>query len=107
MKCYNCGTELIWGGDHDCEEHEDHAIVTNLSCPECDAFHLVYWGHKGEDKEDWSEGYDKWLKDQQLELFDKEPKMWYHYCDEEKSMMQVGKGEPCNWCMKEEHESNT
>ena len=23
MKCYNCGTELIWGGDHDCEEHED------------------------------------------------------------------------------------
>ena len=52
MKCYNCKTELIWGGDHDCEEHEDHAIVTNLSCPECDAFHLVYWGHKGEDKED-------------------------------------------------------
>ena len=28
MKCYNCQTELIWGGDHDCEEHEDHAIVT-------------------------------------------------------------------------------
>ena len=27
MNCYNCGTELIWGGDHDCEEDEDHAIV--------------------------------------------------------------------------------
>ena len=50
MKCYNCGTELIWGGDHDCENDEDHAIVTNLSCPNCDAFHLVYWGDK--DKED-------------------------------------------------------
>ena len=24
MKCYNCGTELIWGGDHDCEDDEDH-----------------------------------------------------------------------------------
>ena len=46
MKCYNCGTELIWGGDHDCEDDEEHAIVTNLSCPNCGAFHLVYWGHK-------------------------------------------------------------
>jgi len=63
MKCYNCGTELIWGGDHDCEEYEDYAIVTNLSCPECDAFHLVYWGHKDkEDKPSWEEGYKEWLK---------------------------------------------
>ena len=46
MKCYNCGTELIWGGDHDCEEHEEHLIVTNLSCPNCNAFILVYWGDK-------------------------------------------------------------
>ena len=43
MNCYNCGTQLIWGGDHDCEDDEEHAIVTNLSCPECGAFHLVYW----------------------------------------------------------------
>ena len=63
MRCYNCGTELIWGGDHDCEDDEDHAIVTNLSCPNCDAFHLVYWGHKDkEDKPSWEEGYKKWLK---------------------------------------------
>ena len=82
MNCYNCKTELIWGGDHDCEEHEDHAIVTNLSCPECDAFHLVYWGHKDEQED--------------------EPEMWEHYCHEEKSMMATGKGEPCNWCGKEE-----
>ena len=26
MKCYNCQTELIWGGDHDCEEHEDQSV---------------------------------------------------------------------------------
>jgi len=46
MNCYNCGTELIWGGDHDCEEHEEHNIVSNLSCPKCDAFVLVYWDKK-------------------------------------------------------------
>ena len=98
MKCYNCQTELIWGGDHDCEEHEDHSIVTNLSCPECDAFHLVYWGHKEEDdKQIWMEGYKEWLDNRE-----EEPEMWEHYCDEEKSMMATGKGEPCNWCGKEE-----
>ena len=64
MKCYNCGTQLIWGGDHDCEDDEEHAIVTNLSCPNCGAFHLVYWGHKGdeEDKQLWIEGYKEWSK---------------------------------------------
>ena len=36
MDCWHCGTELIWGGDHDLEEEfygEDHAydFVTNLS----------------------------------------------------------------------------
>ena len=36
-----------------------------------------------------------------------EPEMWEHYCDEEKSMMAVGKGEPCNWCGKEENESSS
>jgi len=41
MNCYNCGTELIWGGDHDSEDDEEHAIVSNLSCPDCGAFHLV------------------------------------------------------------------
>ena len=105
MKCYNCGTELIWGGDHDCEDEEEHAIVTNLSCPECGAFHLVYWGHKGEEEESkqlWIDGYKEWLDKKE-----KDPEMWEHYCDEEKSMMAVGKGEPCNWCGKEEHESNT
>jgi len=82
MKCYNCKTELIWGGDHDCEDDEEHSIVTNLSCPNCGAFHLVYWGHKEED----------------------EPEMWEHYCEEEKTEMEIGKGEPCNWCGKEEED---
>ena len=43
MKCYNCDEELIWGGDHDCEDYEDYDIETNLSCPNCDAFVLVFW----------------------------------------------------------------
>ena len=46
MGCYNCGTELIWGGDQDINEeydHEDaHSMVTNLSCPKCSTFVLVY-----------------------------------------------------------------
>ena len=32
---------LIWGGDHDAEDSE-YEIETNLSCPRCDAFVLVY-----------------------------------------------------------------
>jgi len=47
MKCYNCQSDLIWGGDHDTEEEDTiHEIVTNLSCPECDAYVEVYWGKK-------------------------------------------------------------
>ena len=103
MNCYNCGTELIWGGDHDCEEDEEHAIVSNLSCPECGAFHLVYWGHKGEEEESKQQ---KLFEDDDTNIQQEEHSkdMWEHYCDEEKSMMSVGKGEPCNWCEKEEHE---
>ena len=38
MKCWHCNTELIWGGDHDLDEDEEYNIVTNLSCPKCEAF---------------------------------------------------------------------
>ena len=44
MNCWHCNAELIWGGDHDLEssEWEEYDIVTNLSCPSCNAFVLVY-----------------------------------------------------------------
>ena len=43
MKCWHCNTELIWGGDHDIEEeNEDFIMETNLSCPNCKTFVLVY-----------------------------------------------------------------
>ncbi len=42
MKCWVCNHELIWGGDHDLEDVDGHTIVTNLSCPECDAYVEVY-----------------------------------------------------------------
>ena len=35
MNCWACNTELIWGGD-------EHSIVTNLSCPKCEALVIVY-----------------------------------------------------------------
>ena len=41
MKCF-CETELIHGGDHDCEEDEDFLIVSNLSCPNCGTLVFVY-----------------------------------------------------------------
>ena len=46
MQCYVCKTELIWGGDHDGESvgiDDENAIVTNLSCPNCGAYHEVTW----------------------------------------------------------------
>ena len=43
MKCWHCNSELIWGGDHDIEEEDENfCIETNLSCPKCEAFVLVY-----------------------------------------------------------------
>ena len=87
MNCWHCNTELIWGGDHDCEDDEEHAIVTNLSCPNCGAFHLVYWGDKDKQED--------------------EPEMWKHYCEVEQSEMEIGKGEACSWCGEVENESRT
>ena len=50
MNCYNCNNELIWGGDHDIEEeNEDYIMETNLSCPKCNSFVLVYLPKKNKD----------------------------------------------------------
>ena len=98
MKCWHCGTELIWGGDHDID-HEDaeYCMETNLSCPNCNALHIVYLPKdESDDKQIWMEGYKEWLDEKK-----EEPEMWEHYCDTEKTMMATGKGEPCNWCGKE------
>jgi len=35
--------------------------------------------------------------EKQQELFS-EPEMWSHYCPEEQSEMEIGKGEDCSWC---------
>ena len=42
MNCWHCKTELIWGGDHDCEEDSEFSMETNLSCPKCESLVLVY-----------------------------------------------------------------
>ena len=41
MNCWHCLQELIWGGDHDLDD-EEFDMVTNLSCPNCGVFVLVY-----------------------------------------------------------------
>ena len=47
MDCWDCRTELIWGGDHDADDTEEYSIVTNLHCPNCNAMVYVYWGAWG------------------------------------------------------------
>ena len=44
MNCWHCNTKLIWGADHDLEDDscEEYDMVTNLSCPQCEAFVEVY-----------------------------------------------------------------
>ena len=44
MNCWVCNHKLIWRGDHDLEDVDGRTIVTNLSCPECDAYVEVYHG---------------------------------------------------------------
>ena len=44
MNCWHCKTELIWGGDHDVEnEDSEYLIESNLHCPHCGTFVLVYY----------------------------------------------------------------
>ena len=65
MNCWHCGTELIWGGDHDIEEeNEDYSMVTNLSCPKCHSFVEVYYPNEKtiQDYKD-NEEYLKEIKD--------------------------------------------
>jgi len=58
MKCWHCNTELIWGGDHDCEDGEGWLITTNLSCPNCKSYvevhlpDLEHEDHKNEEEEE-------------------------------------------------------
>ena len=54
MNCWHCDTKLIWGGDHDIDEDQtylfgEYSIVTNLSCPECDSYVLVYYPREEDD----------------------------------------------------------
>ena len=44
MNCYHCQSLLIWGGDFNYEDYalEGEGLVSNLSCPKCDAYVEVY-----------------------------------------------------------------
>jgi hypothetical protein len=44
MNCWHCNTKLIWGGDHDISDEDDfYRLVTNFSCPKCNAVVDVYY----------------------------------------------------------------
>ena len=43
MKCWHCATELMWNNDFSIDhENEDYSMETNLSCPQCGSFVIVY-----------------------------------------------------------------
>ena len=44
MNCWHCRTELIWGNDHDItDENDEFAILSILSCPNCNSLVEVYY----------------------------------------------------------------
>jgi hypothetical protein len=43
VNCWHCDSELIWGGDALTPDHDEvHVMVTNLICPDCEAYVEVY-----------------------------------------------------------------
>ena len=50
MKCLHCNKELIHGGDHDGEEDDDYDMVSNLSCPNCETYVLIYHSFKKDEE---------------------------------------------------------
>ncbi len=56
MNCFICGEEVIWGNDFDAEDvvgESDYLIVSNYSCPECEAFYEVSHSKRSEDDKDY------------------------------------------------------
>ena len=57
--CYICGSEVIWGGDHDVDGDSwfsgEFIIESNLHCSSCGAFYLMYHPKSKEDKKDDSQ----------------------------------------------------
>ena len=51
MKCWHCGSDVIWGGDHTYEDYglDGDGIVSNLSCSECPADYLCYLSDEEDD----------------------------------------------------------
>lgn len=53
MDCYKCESELVWGGDNSYDEvygDHDYDVVTNLTCPNCGAYHEVCWNQNLDEK---------------------------------------------------------
>ena len=51
MNCWHCNTQLIWGGDLDCEDSVEWLIVSNLHCPNCKSHVDVYFPREEEEDE--------------------------------------------------------
>ena len=51
MRCWHCGSQVIWGGDHSFEDYccEGDGIVTNMQCSGCPAHYEIYLPFEEED----------------------------------------------------------
>jgi len=56
IKCFGCGGDVIWGGDHDVEDDEEYFIVSNLHCKDCGIFYLMYHPTPPSDETDETPG---------------------------------------------------
>jgi len=81
MNCWHCGSELIWGGDHDYEDgegiDEGSGIVSNFSCPSCPAIVYVYLPLEEEESTETAEGFicDSCGEEKRGEGFIRTPRM--------------------------------
>ena len=83
MDCWHCGSQLIWGGDHDYEDWahdgfgEGEGIVSNFSCSTCPAVVYVYLSLKEGEPTETIEGFicDVCEEEKQGESFIRSPRM--------------------------------
>jgi hypothetical protein len=53
MKCWHCNEELTWNNDFDIdEEDENYAMLTTLTCPNCDSLVEVYLPKEENERQD-------------------------------------------------------
>ena len=69
MNCWHCGTELIWGADHDIEDlndgEEPNMTFSPIFCPKCHSYVEVFHYNGPRDDEHTDNkipSYEVWVR---------------------------------------------